>query len=934
MKHCFYRKHSLLVVAVGLAASVIIFGTVAPASGQVPVGGSGANVTGVFGPVVTWPIIPLHAGLLPDGRVINYGTDTSGNQGAQFIYDVWNPALGTGTNSHSVLSNTTSTDIFCSGLSLMLNGNVLITGGDLTVSGQRNMANNLTTTFTPSTNTIAAGTPMNFPRWYPSVISLPDGRKAVFGGWQNTVPPAPPNNPVIPASTPEVYDPTTQVWTALGGASSDAAFGGTTYSGNWYYPRCYVASGGSLFSLGADGTTYTVSTAGTGSITQLATTVPGGSNILPTIPFAPGKLLSVRSNQVFVVDYSQPSNPIVTQTDNIDQYRYYASGTIMADGKVLVNGGSTVPNQLTGVAYQVEIWDPATGHWTAGASAAEPRLYHSNALLLTDASVLTGGGGAPGPLTNLNAEIYYPPYLYTSSGQPAVRPTITSVASTTVVPGATLSVTVGATDQISRLTFVRTGSATHDNNLEQRFINLSFQQSGQQLTATLPSDPTVLVPGYYLLFAFNSAGVPSTAQVIFVNTGGPPPPPSPFVQANKGTPPNSQTSVQVAYNSAQTVGNLNVVFIAWNNNSGSVSSVTDTLGNTYTKAIGPTVSSVSPTRSQAVYYCSNIKSGSGNTVKVTMSAAEPWIDVRILEYKGPWSYDTSVGAIGSNSATASSGTVTSTANNDLLVSGTYSDAGTTGAGPGFAQRIITVNGASAEDEVSGTAGSYSDSTSLGGPTVWVSQMVAFKPTASARSPFVQANNGTPPDSQTSVQVAYNSAQTAGNLNVVFIAWNNNSGSVSSVTDTLGNTYTKGIGPTVSSVSPTRSQAVYYCSNIKGSSGNTVKVTMSAAEPWIDVRILEYTGPWVYDTSVGAIGSNSATASSGTVTSTANNDLLVSGTYSDAGTAGAGAGFTQRIYTVNGASAEDKVAGTAGSYTDSTSLGGPTVWVSQMVAFKP
>jgi len=109
--------------------------------------------------------------------------------------------------------------------------------------------------------------------------------------------------------------------------------------------------------------------------------------------------------------------------------------------------------------------------------------------------------------------------------------------------------------------------------------------------------------------------------------------------------------------------------------------------------------------------------------------------------------------------------------------------------------------------------------------------------------------------------------------------------------------------------------------------------MSAAEPWIDVRILEYTGPWVYDSSVGAIG-NSATASSGTVATTANNDLLVSGTYSDAGTTGAGPGFTQRVKTQNWASAEDEVAGTAGSYSDSTSLVGSTVWVSQMVAFKP
>ena len=98
-------------------------------------GGSTANVTGVFGPVVAWPLIPLHAVLLPGGGVMSYGTDSSGNQGAQLIYDVWTPSLGTGTNAHLVLPNTTSTDIFCSAASVMYNGSVLTTGGDLTVNG-------------------------------------------------------------------------------------------------------------------------------------------------------------------------------------------------------------------------------------------------------------------------------------------------------------------------------------------------------------------------------------------------------------------------------------------------------------------------------------------------------------------------------------------------------------------------------------------------------------------------------------------------------------------------------------------------------------------------------------------------------------------------------------------------------------------------------
>jgi len=243
-------RYSLVGAAVAMVISTL-------ASAQISVGGPGANVTGTFGPVIQWPIIPLHMCLLPDGRVMSYGTDTSGNQGAQLIYDVWNPALGTGTNAHSVLPNTTSTDLFCSGQSVMTNGNVLITGDDLTVNGERNFANNHTTIFLPSTNTITSGTSMNFPRWYPSLISLPDGRRAVFGGYQNIAPPL--NNPVIPASTPEVFDPATQVWTALAGAASDAAFGGTV---NWYYPRCYVAPGGSVFVLAVDGTMYSMSAGG------------------------------------------------------------------------------------------------------------------------------------------------------------------------------------------------------------------------------------------------------------------------------------------------------------------------------------------------------------------------------------------------------------------------------------------------------------------------------------------------------------------------------------------------------------------------------------------------------------------------------------------------------------------------------------------------
>lgn len=480
----------------------------------IPTGGTSASTMGVFGAPVTWPIIPIHVILLPDNRLMSYGTDESGNQGAQLFYDVWDPSQGTDSSSHTVLPNSTSTDIFCGTQSLMLSGEVLTSGGDLTVNGARNSANNQTTIFSPSANTLTSNTAMSFARWYSTLVGLPNGQLAVFGGRQNVGA----LTPVIPSTTPEMYDPSLRTWTSLTGATSSAAFGA-----NWWYPRAFVAPGGNIFVLmNTNGKMFYLSTAGSGSIRQSSVTVPATGNIkLPTVSFAPGKVLSVRLNQlVYVVDYTTPI-PVVTQTDSIDAVRYWANGTVLADGRVLVTGGSAQDNLLVGVDYQAEIWDPNTGHWTAGASATKPRLYHSNSVLLSDGTVLTGGGGAPGPLINLNAEIYYPPYLYAADGTPAARPTLSSTNLSVYDPGATLVATVGATDVISRLTLIRAGSSTHSLNADARFIQLSFTQSGQTLTATLPSDTSVLVPGYYMLFALNTAGVPSVARIFPITANAP-----------------------------------------------------------------------------------------------------------------------------------------------------------------------------------------------------------------------------------------------------------------------------------------------------------------------------------------------------------------------------------------------------------------------------
>ena len=102
------------------------------------------------------------------------------------------------------------------------------------------------------------------------------------------------------------------------------------------------------------------------------------------------------------------------------------------------------------------------------------------------------------------------------TGTAAVRPVIIANASSALSPGGTINITVGPTDVISRLTFIRTGSVTHSTNSDQRFIDLPFTQEGQNVTAVLPTDTTTLVPGFYMLFAFNDAGVPSEASIVNV----------------------------------------------------------------------------------------------------------------------------------------------------------------------------------------------------------------------------------------------------------------------------------------------------------------------------------------------------------------------------------------------------------------------------------
>jgi len=497
-----------------------------------------------------------------------------------------------------------------------------------------------------------------------------------------------------------------------------------------------------------------------------------------------------------------------------------------------------------------------------------------------------------------------------------------------------------------------------------------------------------------------------------------------FVQSNSATPQSPQATVTVTYAAAQTLGNLNVVVVGWNDSISTLSSVTDSLGNAYVLAAGPLVQT--GTASQAIYYAKNISAAaaSANSVTVTFSVAAAFPDIRIAEYGGLDTVnplDVSAGAQGTTTSTSSSGSVTTSSANDLLVGANLVQSTTTGAGAGYTSRGITGDGDILEDRIVTVTGSYNATAALDKVQSWIMQMVAFRaaggstpapsitnlspttgpvgtsvtiagvnfgasqgsstvtfngtaatPTAwgatsitapvptgattgnvvvtvsaqpsngvnftvGAGSPivFIQANSASPQATQTPVTVTYTGAQTAGNLNVVIVSWNDSTATISSVTDSIGNTYAVAAAPVVQSA--TASQAIYYGKNIAAAAAgaNTVTVTFNVAARHPDIRIAEYSGVDPLnplDASVGAQG-NTATSDSGPVSTTNANDILIGANVVQATSTGPGTGYSSRGITVDGDILEDQVVSVTGSYSATATLDKVQLWIMQMAAFR-
>ncbi len=480
-----------------------------------------------------WPLISIHAALLPDGRVMTYGTDKSRLGQSRFMYDIFDPSQDIASSAaHLTLENTTGTYLFCSAqVVLPLTGDLLLTGGDILVNGRvLNRGNADVNIFNPANNQLRPASTMNRPRWYGTTTVLPTGDIYVQGGTDGE------DHPEIRGD-----DGTFRLLTGIDTLATRPD--GSRYFDN-NYPRNFVAPNGRIFGFDHHWM-YEIEPYGASSSGGLGrmrifgseydTPTPDGrydgrgwSATSSAVMYRPGRILQLGGTQrnATRIDINGPV-PLLKDLAPLDQVRQWATATMLPDGKVFVSGGSTrnllndpAARDVGVTAFDTLVFDPDTESWTVAAPLALGRYYHSLTLLLPDGTVLSSGGGSPGPQDNLNAQIYRPGYLFNRDGSLAVRPVLDQVPGAlpmVVNPAKTFNLSSPDTARIARVTMVKTGSVTHSFDMEQRFIEPEFTIDGAQIRVTLPANPYETPPGYYLVFLIDGNGTPSKARTIRIN---------------------------------------------------------------------------------------------------------------------------------------------------------------------------------------------------------------------------------------------------------------------------------------------------------------------------------------------------------------------------------------------------------------------------------
>jgi galactose oxidase len=442
------------------------------------------------------PINPVHVALMYNSKVLVISGSGNDPNNKNFQAGVWDPASGT------VRTFPITWDMFCNGMVILSSGRPLVLGGTLKYDDF--LGEPRTAAFDPTSETFFDTAPMSGGRWYPTGTVLGNGTVLVVSGLTNT------------SST---VNTTVQIW-----VSGNWTPAGTIFAGVPLYPRQHLLPSGKVFECGANRDSKMFDPA-TNTWFEVATTNfaanrdYGTSVLLPLTPangFKPRVMIlggaNPATNTTELIDLSV-AVPQWVNGPNMARARIQLNATILPNGKVVVSGGSANDEDAATAALETELYDPDTNSFTPGSSMAFPRLYHSNTILLPDATVLAVGGNPQRTVYEPHIEIYSPPYLFNSDGSLAQRPVISAIPRD-IHYGASFYIRTQYPADIKSVVLIRPGAVTHAFDMEQRLVGLSFTNRNDQLYVTGPANGNIAPPGYYMVFILNSKGVPSKAAFV------------------------------------------------------------------------------------------------------------------------------------------------------------------------------------------------------------------------------------------------------------------------------------------------------------------------------------------------------------------------------------------------------------------------------------
>jgi len=480
------RRMGRTLVAMALAGTLVA--TAARPTGAAPAG------PGSWSGVMDWNnFVAIHLSVGPNGDVLMWDKENGLTSARR-----WNPATGAFSSTPGV-----NVALFCAFQTQLPDGRLVVVGG--TAYKQPGSGLAVTRIFDWASNTWSAAASMRTPRWYPTVIALPDGRQVALGGQVRKG---------LMANLSEIYNPITNTWRELPGLAESKPMG--------LYPRAVLAPNGKVFVVkNASGkSAYLDVDAQTWTTVTKSPPVAAGTGMAM---YDTGKILLYAAGSTgtdsWVIDLKAGS-PTWRKVGSLNLKRKKFSTVVLPDGRVMAIGGSTDGTSTIAKAVMTpEVWDPATESWTTLPDLAVPRMYHSNAVLLADGRVLSAGGGRTGSAPTFpSGQVYSPQYLMLAG-----RPTITNPGSATWPSGGTITLGVSAAHGLGSVVLMGLPSVTHSIDTSQRRLVLpvtsAWNPANGSVGVRVP--PLSQAPaGHYYAIVLDSRGVPSAARIVRIIGGG------------------------------------------------------------------------------------------------------------------------------------------------------------------------------------------------------------------------------------------------------------------------------------------------------------------------------------------------------------------------------------------------------------------------------